>query len=137
MMFTAYIWMAAIVAALTPAAEHEQNFVEVMWTGRHESAPAETARACFGGTSINVPLRVFGLAGKRIDLTAQLFQVSQELAAPVGGPLEVVEGLLFGVMARTQLEWTIELPAVERPTTFELRFYARDASDTGRAVQIT
>lgn len=129
-MLAGSIWLVAFVASLSPPGETGDVLVEVIWTGRDHAPTVATARNCFGGTSIDATLRVYGSAGKQIDITAQLHQISRSLAAPVGGPLEVVAGLSFGATARAQLEWSVELPAVERPTTFELRFYARDVADT-------
>lgn len=122
--------MVAAVASLSLPGETGDVLVEVLWTGRDHPATKATDRICFGGTAIDTRLRVYGTAGKQIDITAQLHQISRSLAAPVGGPLKVVTGLSFGATARAQLKWSVQLPAVERATTFELRFYARDVGDT-------
>ena len=130
MTLAGHISVAAIVAALSLQGEKGDVLVEARWTGPDDPAQTATAHSCFGGTSIDATLRIYGSAGKQIDITAQLYQISRSLAAPVGGRLDVVAGLSFGTRARAGLAWSIELPAVERPTTFELRFYARDVTDT-------
>lgn len=123
-------YLAATLLPLAVAGEANDTLVEVSRVGRATAAAPAASHHCFGGTYIDVALRVLGSATEPIDVTAQLFQISQRLAAPAGAPFEIAAGLRLSEAAFVPLERSIELPAVERPTTFELRFFARGETGT-------
>jgi hypothetical protein len=79
----------------------------------------------FSARALPLTLRVLGGQGMRLDLGLQVVQLAHALAAPLGGLIEVASDVQLGPSAWHELPFVLDLPAVERIVTWELRFLAR------------
>ena len=132
-------WMPGVwgVAALVPAAVLAGNgpAVEVTPLATANGDHTDERAHVFGGRPVEIPLRVFAAAGQRIDVRGRLYQVSAELAAPIGDSIPIVDGARLTDSARLETNAALDLPVVEHVVEFDLRFFARvQPDDTWRAV---
>ena len=91
-----------------------------------EAVPLESPGArFFSGQRIRVAFRIYGGQGRELDLRARPFQLAHSMAAPMGPSIEVATGVELGEEAWHDFSLTLDCPAVNRVTTWELRHQCR------------
>jgi len=89
----------------------------------------------FGDSTVRVEMDVLGRVGSMVDLVGQLFQFTAALAVPTGEPMKIVTARTFDDTARFRVSIPVPLPAVKRPSQFDLRIRGRsDAKSAWRTV---
>ena len=83
----------------------------------------------FSDQQIRLALRFYGGQGRELDLRARPYQVADALAAPVGPPIGVAAGVELGDEAWHDFSLVLDVPAVNRVTTWELRHQSRLADE--------
>lgn len=85
----------------------------------------ERVEHVFGGQSIPLSVIVYGAPNARSSLKGRLFQVTQALAVPLGGDIEIASDLEFSSGVRREVKFGLALPVVKRETDFELPVFVR------------
>ncbi len=88
----------------------------------------------FSEQQVELTVRVFGLVNSRVDLAGRLFQLTDQLAAPIDGPVWSVNGKAIGDHLWEDVSCCFTAPAVTRIARFELRvFYRRSGEKAWQA----
>lgn len=127
MIVMAVLSTAIVVCPAADTTDAVAVVVEPAWT--QPGRTVADAHACFSGEKLELSLRVFSSIGSRVELAGRLFQLTDELAAPVDELFVISTGLRFDETVRVVLSVTFAVPIVERRTRFELRLYSRNAAD--------
>lgn len=116
------VLVLALVLALSARASARSLEIPALVTAR--PTQLEPYRF-FGNQTATVSLLVHTSQPKGLTLHAQLVQLTSNLAAPIGAPLEVSLPTDASPRHGVEIELSVPLPAVKRETDFELRFRSR------------
>lgn len=118
--------MSLFAAASGLAGEPDGSVFVDLGAGLSSSARVEHV---FGGQSIPLSVVVYGAPNARSSLKGRLFQVTQALAVPLGGDINIASDIEFSSGIRREIKFGLAVPIVKRETDFELPVFVRFRSD--------
>jgi len=120
--FAVAVWASLILATAIQAVADQPSMLAEINIG---APPGAAVRHVFGGRAISLSATVYGTSDVRVDLKAQLVQLSSGLVAPAGESVEVATGVDFRRDLRRRLTFDVTVPAVERQARFEVVLFGR------------
>ena len=83
----------------------------------------------FAGDLLSVPLTVRGTLGERLEVQADVVQITGDMVVPVGNPTTIISVTAPSAKAGVEWSWRFQVPDLKREADLEIRFTARE--DTG------
>lgn len=110
-------------------AETNSLVIETVGIGKDLKLDAAKVHHVFGGQTVNFILSVYGPAGEKFEIKADLIQGATSIVAPIQKDIPVVSDLDFSRSVCQKVDFPVTMPAVERSSTFYLRYRFRSAGE--------
>lgn len=129
--------LAITLSLIAVTAFAQDQHLEIIGVGSATPPAAASVTHLFWSPSVEITLAVEGALGSQMELRADLFQLSDSLAAPLVRDLPTGPPVSFKNSTRRKLSVSLPLPKLQRQTQLQVRFKTKKEGDWAKIGQAT